>query len=77
MKALLSHPPRYYLLTLVAVKDKVMFLKLRDRVSTSKSELSNKHQGTGSSRRKYQKRWEKELTWLANDADSEGAFCKL
>ena len=46
-------------------------------VSTSKPELSNKHQRTGNSRRKYQERWEKEFTWLEYDADSEGAFCKL
>ena len=49
----------------------------RPCVSTSKPELSNKHQGTGNSRRKYQKWREKEFTWLEFDADSEGAFCQF
>ena len=49
----------------------------RPRVSTSKPKLGNNYQGTGNSRRKYQKRWEKELIWLEYDADSEGAFFKL
>ena len=29
------------------------------------------------SSRKYQKRWEKDFTWLEYDADCEGAFCKV
>ena len=50
-------------------------LAKRPCVSRSKPEL--RHQGTGNSRRKYQRRWEKEFTWLEYDAYSEGAFCKL
>ena len=30
-----------------------------------------------SSSRKYQKKWEKDFTWLEYDADCDGAFCKL
>ena len=49
-------------------------LAKRPCVTTSRPEL--RHQGTGNSRRKYQRRWEKEFNWLEYNADSEGAFCK-
>ena len=46
----------------------------------SKPELSkkrSKYHTTGTSSRKYQKRWEEDFTWLEYDADFDGAFCKL
>jgi hypothetical protein len=51
----------------------------KPRVSTpvvSRRQL--KHRATSkSSSRKYQKKWEKDFTWLEYDADCDGAFCKL
>jgi hypothetical protein len=44
---------------------------------SSRPELWKKHHATGCSTRKYQKRCERDFTWLEYDADCEGAFCKL
>ena len=48
-------------------------------ISTSEhSKKQSKYRTTStSSSRKYQKRWEKDFTWLEYDVDYEGAFCKL
>ena len=42
------------------------------------SKKQSKYRTTStSSSRKYQKKWEKDFTWLEYDVDCEGAFCKL
>ena len=62
----------------VAVKRRGKFLHRKSFVLVHLSRKQLKYRiPSKSSSRKYQKKWEKDFTWLEYDADCDGAFCKL